>query len=343
MDFKDYYATLGLAKTASDADIKRAYRKLARKYHPDLNPGDKTAEAKFKEVNEANEVLGDPEKRKKYDELGANWRMYEQAQRQGTGPGGNVHFEGAWPGGAGSGGTTYRTMSAEEMREMFGTDDPFSDFFHTFFGGGGGFSGGGGFDSVGGFGEATGGRRGRTQRPRRGRDLEQAVDLTLEEAFTGTTRRLVIQQADKSRTVDVRIPAGVKDGARVRSAGEGEPAPGATSGDLYLVVRILPHPRFERRGQDLYVRVPVPVTTAVLGGEISVPSLSGSTLRLKIPEMTTSGRVFRLRGHGMPAVGRPDERGDLYATVEIQIPSSLSPELRKLYEELRKIELGIRH
>jgi DnaJ-class molecular chaperone len=322
MEFRDYYGILGVPKTASDAEIKRAYRKLARKHHPDLNPSDKAAEAKFKEVNEANEVLGDPDKRRKYDELGANWRAYEQAPPPGAQGGWDVHAAG------GPGGSAYRTMTPEQMREMFGTDDPFSDFFHTFFGGSADFGGAGG---------ATG-RRTRTERPRRGRDLEQPVELTLEEAFHGATRRLVIQQGASSRSVDVRIPAGVKDGARVRAAGEGEASPGGQSGDLFLRVRILPHSRFERRGQDLYVHVPVPVTAAVLGGEIAVPSLSGSTLRLKVPEMTPGGRVFRLRSHGMPAVGQPGERGDLYATVEIQIPSRLSEQERKLYEELKAVE-----
>jgi DnaJ-class molecular chaperone len=147
----------------------------------------------------------------------------------------------------------------------------------------------------------------------------------------------VIQQGDTSRSVEVRIPAGVKDGARVRAAGEGEPSPGGRSGDLFLIVRILPHPRFERQGQDLSVRVPVPVTIAVLGGEVPVPALSGSTLHLKVPEMTGAGRKFRLRGHGMPAIGKPDQRGDLYATVDVQIPTQLTPEERKLYEELRAL------
>src|SRR5262245_58646285 len=198
MEFRDYYSTLGVSKTASDADIKRAARKLARKYHPELNPGDKVAEAKFKEVNEANEVLGDPEKRRKYDELGANWRAYEQTPPPPPG--------GGWS--TGPGGASYRTMTPEEMQEMFGDGDPFSDFFHTFFGGGG-----------------AGPGRARTSRPRRGRDVESAIELTLEEAFAGTTRRVTIKHDGHSRTVDVRIPAGVKDGARVRAAGEGESAP----------------------------------------------------------------------------------------------------------------------
>lgn len=316
MEFKDYYSILGIAKTASDADIKKAYRKLARKYHPDLNPGDKTAEAKFKEVNEANEVLGDPDKRRKYDELGSNWRAYDQAPPS---PGG-WSSSGARPGGSGP----YRTMSPEEMQDMFGNADPFSDFFHTFFGG-----------------AAAGdpGRRGRPSRSKRGRDVESPVELTLEEAFAGTTRRISIKDDGHARTVDVRIPAGVKEGARVRAAGEGEAAPaGGTAGDLFLAVRLLPHGRFERRGQDIYTRVSLPVTTAVLGGEVDVPTLAGSTLRLKVPALTGSGRVFRLRGHGMPTVGKPDERGDLYATAEIAIPSRLSDDARAHYEALKTLE-----
>jgi len=320
MEFKDYYAALGVTKQATDADIKRAYRKLARKYHPDLNPGDKAAEAKFKEINEANEVLGDPATRKKYDELGANWRQYEQAQRDGgagAAPGGwSAHFGGG-PGG------TYRTMTPEEMQELFGEGDPFSDFFHTFFGGAEGARAG----------------TGRTTRSQRGHDLEHPVDLTLEEAFAGTMRRLVTTRDGRERSVDVRIPPGVKDGARVRAAGEGGVGrSGGKAGDLYLTVHVVPHSQFERRGQDLYVKVTVPVTVAVLGGEASVPTLSGSTLRLKVPELTGAGRVFRLRGHGMPAVGKPDDRGDLYATVEIQVPSTLTAEQRQHYEALRKLE-----
>jgi curved DNA-binding protein len=324
MEFKDYYATLGVPKTATDAEIKRAFRKLARQHHPDLNPGDKAAEARFKEINEANEVLSDPEKRKKYDELGSNWRMYEQAQRDGGQPGGpdwSAHFGGP------QGGASYRTMTPEEMQELFGTDDPFSDFFHTFFGGAG-FGG-----AAAGAGPGT---RGRAQRTRRGHDLESTIDLTLEEAFSGTTRRLVMTRDGKERSVEVRIPAGIKDGARVRVAGEGAPGTaGGAPGDLFLTVRIRPHARFERRGQDLHTRVAVPVTTAVLGGEMSVPTPTGASLRLKVPELTANGRVFRLRGHGMPTVGKPDERGDLYATVDVQLPSSLSEKERKHYEALK--------
>jgi DnaJ-class molecular chaperone len=327
MDFKDYYATLGVSKSASDKEIKQAFRKLARKYHPDVNPGDKVAEARFKELNEAHEVLSDPAKRKKYDELGANWRLYEQAGA--GGPGGPQ--AGGWsvPFGAAPGGG--RPMTEEEVREMFGTADPFSDFFHMFFGGAG---------------EPESGQRGRSARARarRGRDVEQEIELSLEDAFHGAMRRLSIKYDGHTRTVDVRIPAGVADGSRVRVAGEGEQSTGgAQSGDLYLRIRLTTHPRFERRGRDLYVHVPVPLTTAVLGGEADVQTLGGRSLRLKIPALTQNAQVFRLKGHGMPTTGRPDDSGDLYATVDVQLPRTLTPERRQLFEALAKLDDGSKH
>ncbi|HEY7789262.1 MAG TPA: DnaJ C-terminal domain-containing protein [Vicinamibacterales bacterium] len=324
MDFKDYYATLGVGKTSSDKEIKQAYRKLARKHHPDVNPNDHAAEAKFKEINEAYEVLGDPEKRKKYDELGANWRMYEQqAQQPGGGPAWSVNVGG----GAGPGAGGFRTMTPDEMRDLFGDEDPFSDFFKTFFGGA----------AAGGAGARR--PRGGRSRARQGRDVEQEIDLTLEDAFNGTMRRLSIKHDGHARSVDVRIPAGVGDGSRVRVAGEGEPgAGGAAAGDLYLRIRLQPHPRFERRGKDLYEPLALPLTQAVLGGEAEVATLSGRPLRLKIPPTTQNGQVFRLKGHGMPAVGKPDTRGDLYATVQVQMPKHLTAEQQKLFEELAKLE-----
>ena len=319
MEFKDYYATLGVPKTATAKEIKQAFRKLARQFHPDVNPGDKAAEARFKEINEAYEVLGDPEKRKTYDELGANWRLYEQQAGAGAagaeGGGWRVHVGG--PGGG------FRTVSPEEMRDIFGEADPFSDFFHTFFGG---FGAGGA--------RARAGRRG----PRKGRDIEDEIQLTLEDAYHGTTRRLSIKQDGHSRTVDVRIPPGVTEGSRVRIAGEGEHgASGGQAGDLYLRIRLAPHPTFERKGRDLYTRVAVPLTTAVLGGEVQVPTLAGRPLRLKVPPLTQNAQVFRLKGHGMPSVGKPDDHGDLYATVDVQLPASLTPEERAHFEELRRL------
>ena len=325
MDFKDYYATLGVSKTATDKELKQAFRKLARKHHPDVNPGDKAAESKFKEVNEAYEVLGDPQKRKKYDELGANWRMYEQAGA-GARPGAGA------PGGFGGfGGGGVHTMTEEEMREMFGGDSPFSDFFQTFFGGA---------DLGGGFEEARRGGRGSARsRARKGRDIEQEIELSLDDVYRGVTRRLMFTLGGQNRSVDVRIPAGVGDGSRVRIAGEGEPgAGGGSNGDLYLRIRLTPHPTFERKGQDLYVRVPIPLTTAVLGGEADVRTLAGKSLRLKIPPTTQHGQMFRLKGHGMPVPGKQGEYGDLYATADVQLPRQLTPEQRSHFEALQKLE-----
>lgn len=324
MEFKDYYATLGVAKTATAKEIKQTYRKLARKFHPDVNPGDKQSEQRFKEINEAYEVLGDSGKRRKYDELGANWRLYEQAQAQG----GPDPFAG-WRADMGSGGSGggFRTMTPEQMEEMFGDAAPFSDFFTTFFGGMGA--------------TATGrGARGRA-RQRPGRDVEHEIELTLEDAYHGTTQRLSLTHDGHARTVDVRIPAGVGDASRVRVAGEGEHGVGgAASGDLYLRVRLAPHGTFERKGRDLHMTVRVPVATVVVGGEAEVRTLTGKPVRLRIPPLTQNGQMFRLKGYGMPAVGRPDEKGDLYARVEAQLPDALSPEEREHWEALAKLSVG---
>jgi len=327
MDFKDYYATLGVTKASTEKEIKQAFRKFARKHHPDVNPGDKQAEMRFKEINEAYEVLGDPGKRKKYDELGANWRMYEQAEAQG----GPNPFAGRWNvnmggGGAGGAGGGYRTMTQEEMGDLFGDAHPFSDFFTTFFGG----AEPGGPDT----------RRGsRGRRQRAGRDVEHEMELTLEDAYDGATRRLSLKHDGHARTVDVRIPPGVGDGSRVRVAGEGEPGVGdASAGDLFLRVRLGPHPVFERKGRDLHVKVPLPVATAVLGGEAEVPALTGKPVRLRVPPLTQNGQVLRLRGYGMPKVGHPEEKGDLYARVEVELPTTLSPAEREHYEALAKLQ-----
>jgi curved DNA-binding protein len=322
VDFKDYYATLGVSKTAGEKEIKQAFRKLARKHHPDVNPGDKVAESKFKEINEAYEVLGDPDKRKKYDELGANWRMYEQQARNG----GGQPFGGGWSPGQGGARAGYRTMTPEEMEDLFGDSNPFSDFFTTFFGGEG-------------FGTA-GARdvRGARGRRRPGRDIENEIELNLEDAYQGATRRLLLRHDGQAKHVDVRIPAGVNDGSRVRVSGEGEQGVGgAESGDLYLRVRLAPHPVFERKGRDLYVKSPVPLTTAVLGGEANVQTLSGKPARLRIPALTQNGQMFRLKGYGMPAVGKTDETGDLYARVDVQLPTRLSDQEREHFEALKRL------
>ncbi|HUU34547.1 MAG TPA: J domain-containing protein [Vicinamibacterales bacterium] len=302
MDFRDYYATLGVPKTATAKDIKQAFRRLARKHHPDVNPGDRGAEAKFKELNEAYEVLGNPDTRRKYDELGANWRQYEQA-----GPGAGGPF-GSQPQGA-----NYRTMTPEEMEHMFGAGgSPFSDFFNTFFGGQGQHPPRG----------RTAGR-GRTRRQPR---VEYEIPLELQETLGGHVERVVLQESGGPRTLEVRIPAGVTDGT------------GLTAGDVLLRVRLLPHPRFERTGRDLRTALAVPVTTAVLGGTAEVVTLSGAKLSVKVPPGTQAGQKLRLRGHGLPAPGAPDDRGDLYVTVDVRLPTTLSTEAKTHYEALRALE-----
>ena len=321
MEFKDYYATLGIGRNAPADAVKAAFRKLARRYHPDVNPDDPSAERRFKEVNEAYEVLGNPETRRKYDELGANWKLYEQAPPPGGHP-----FAGAgrFAGGGPDAGGHVRTMSGDDLRDMLGSDG-FSDFFRTFFGG---------VEP----GSAGPGRR-RHATSRRGRNLEQAIELTLEQAFTGVTRRLVPAGAGGSRSVDVRIPAGVDNGSRVRVAGTGEPGSGgAQAGDLLLRVELLPHPRYTRKGRDLHHSLPIPLTTAVLGGEVPVPTIDGGTVRLKVPPTTQQGQVFRIKGQGMPSLRSGGARGDQYATAHVELPRRLTAAARRHFEALAAME-----
>ncbi len=285
MEYRDYYRVLGVAKNASAKEIKAAYRKLARKHHPDVNPGNNAAESRFKEVNEAYEVLGDPEKRKRYDALGANWDAY-----RGRAPGAS-----GWPGGV-----------RVEYEDLAGGAGGFSDFFRTFFGGG--FPGGaGGFAGF-----------GADQEIREALDAEGEVELTLEEVVKGTTRE--VRLGGEKRRVEVRIPPGVREGSRVRVAGEGSRGSGGRRGDLFLRVRIASDPRFERSGDHLVTTVRVPLTVAVLGGEAQVPALDGP-VGIKIPPETPAGRVFRLRGQGLPLPGAKGSRGDLLATLSIDLPA----------------------
>ena len=317
MDFKDYYAALGLQKSASPAEIKRAYRKLARTHHPDVNAGDLAAERRFKDINEAYEVLGSQEKRKKYDELGANWRMYDQASPGGGSPfATGAPFNVRWPSGGGA-----HTLSPEEAENLFGGASPFSDFFQQFFSGGG--------PGVASSGPVA----------RRGRDIDHPITLTLEEAHDGTTCRLSLETDGRSRRVEAKIPAGGRDGSRVRLAGKGEPGTGgAAAGDLFLRVRQTPHATFTRRGQHLHVDVTVPVTTAVLGGSVAVPRLCGTPLALKIPAATQSGQVFRLKGRGMPGVGKTPGGGDRFATVSVRVPEQITAAQRRYYEALATLD-----
>lgn len=302
MEYKDYYRILGVDRDASEQEIKQAYRKLARQYHPDINPGDKQAETRFKEINEAYEVLSDKDKRAKYDRFGREWNRYEQA-------GGGQGFDWSAYGG-GSGG---------------GVNVDFSDIFETLFGGGmpgSRRSTGGGFNVR-----------------MEGQDVERTVDITLEEAFSGTQRRIQATGPDGSpRTITAKIPAGADNGTRVRIAGEGGLGIGGGSrGDLILTVRVLPHDHFQREGNDLKTDAQVDLYTLLLGGEIQVQTLDGKKLTLHIPAGTPNRRVFRLNGQGMPSLRSPQQRGDLYVTVHALLPTNLSARERALFEELRSM------
>jgi curved DNA-binding protein len=312
MEYKDYYKILGVSKSASEKEIKAAYRRLARKHHPDVNPGNKEAEARFKEVNEAYEVVGDKEKRKRYDELGANWNAFG---RSAGGPGAGA----GWPGGG----------VRIDFEDLGGSG--FSDFFKTFFGGAAGFGGGSPFGGASPFGGGAG--FGGEDAQRGASDAEGEVELTLSEVLHGTTREVAMEGS--KRRVEVKIPPGVRDGSRVRVAGEGGRSAGGRRGDLYLRVRIAPDPTFERRGDDLATAVRVPLTAAVLGGEAQVTTLEGP-VGIKVPAGTPAGQVFRLRGHGLPRLGEKGARGDLLATLAVELPRSLTPRQKELFEELQR-------
>ncbi|MET0551548.1 MAG: DnaJ C-terminal domain-containing protein [Vicinamibacteria bacterium] len=308
VEFKDYYKILGVERTATPKEIKAAFRKLARKFHPDLNKGDAKAEARFKEVNEAHEVLSDTEKRQRYDTLGPDWA--------------NMRPQGGGPGPGWGGGTV--DFNSEDL-------GGFSDFFRTIFGGGG-FGARPGGPRGGGFEEGFGGRMPDTP----GHDLETTIELTLDEVARGTTRTVKIGDDGNARTVEVRIPAGVRESSRVRAAGEGAPGARGRRGDLYMKVHVLPHPQFERKGDDLQTTVTVPLTTAVLGGETEVPTLNGP-IGIKIPPGSRPGRTLRLRGHGLPRLEAAADKGDLLALLAVTLPQELSERERELFEELKTL------
>ena len=309
-EYKDYYSILGVSADADAKAIKQAYRKLARQYHPDVNPSDKTSESKFKEINEANEVLSDADKRKKYDEMRAYYKQY------GRWPG-EESMAGAGAGGSRGGTYEYRTMSPEDLEDLFGENAPFSDFFETYFGPG----------------ASQRGRTGRArQRATRGEDVESIIEVTLAEAYQGVTHTFELADPDGStRRVEVKIPAGVDEGSRIRLAAQGLQG-AAGRGDLYLHVHIVPHANFTRDGTTLRTSVDVPLAVAMLGGEIPVTTPDGRKLMLHIPEGTANGRSFRLRSQGMPHLNQPDKRGDLYAEVNVVLPAHLTNEQKRLFE-----------
>lgn len=318
-EFKDYYAILGVARNANEADIKQAFRKLARKYHPDVAKDKKVAEEKFKEINEAHEVLSDPAKRRQYDELGAHWQQGANG-RPPPGPGG---ARGGWRPGA------------EDPDFQFGGTG-FSDFFEQFFGRGRRGGNGGGFSR----------RRGAdsAEEPayaERGAEIEGDILVTLDEVAHGSMRKISLQHADprtgeaEKETFTVRIPPGAQEGRRIRVPGKGgRGSGGGPAGDLYLRVRLAAHPDFDVQGADLYHEVELAPWEAVLGRQVSIPTLSG-TVKLKIPPGTSGGRQLRVRGQGLPQAGQ-GERGDLYAVIRIQIPETITDEERELWEKLAR-------
>ena len=322
---KDLYEALGLSRTASEKEIKAAYRRLARKFHPDVNPNDRAAEARFKEINAAHEVLSDPDKRKKYDKWGDRWEMADQLEAAHAGR---------------TAGSAFRSNGGEAFGD-------FGSIFETFFR------------------RERGGPRAAPGN-RRGQDVETPVEVSLEEAFNGTTRTVNLQAQEacptcsgsgeiagaichtcsgagattRPRRIEVRIPAGVKTGSRVRVAGEGRPGSGkGAAGDLYLVVTVLPHARLERKGDDLHLETDVPYLDAILGGEVTLNTIDGR-IALRIPELTQNGRQIRVAGKGMPVLGQQGGRGDLFVRVRVTVPDALSTEEREHIHALRELRAG---
>jgi curved DNA-binding protein len=317
VEFKDYYATLGVPRTASDQDIKKSFRKLAREFHPDVAKDKKTAEEKFKEINEAYEVLSDPDKRKKYDQYGSTWKE-----------GGGYQPPPGWQDARSAGG-------AQSQEFHFGGTG-FSDFFEQLFG----RSGGGGFGFGGRDFEAA--ESAQPRGPARGYDIEGDILVTLDEAMRGSVRSISLERVNpktgqtEAQTFKVRVPVGVKEGQTIRIPVKGgDGANGGTSGDLFLHVRYAAHPDFRARGSDLHYDLDLAPWEAVLGTTVSVPTLE-SPVKVRIPAGTNNGCQLRVRGRGLPR-GRDGERGDLYVVVNVQLPPQLSDEERELWEKLGRV------
>jgi curved DNA-binding protein len=306
MAFIDYYKVLGVDKTASEKDIKNAYRKLARKHHPDLNPNDAEANKKFQQLNEANEVLSDPEKRKKYDKYGENWKhgeAYEQAQQQ------QARQQQSYAGGAGGRGFDYEGFGG-------GGNDDFSEFFQSMFGQGG---------------NAGGGGRGR-QAGYRGQDYNAELHLTLQDVSESRKQTLTVN----GKNIRLTIPAGVENGQTIKITGHGGPgANGGPAGDLFITFSVANDPHFRRSGNDLHTTVKLDLYTAVLGGEITADALTGK-VKVKVKPETQNGTKVKLKGKGMPVYKKDGEFGDLYLTYDIQLPTNLTDRQKELFTELSK-------
>jgi len=299
MDYKDYYKVMGVDKGATTEEIKKAFRKLAVKYHPDKNPGDKKAEERFKEITEANEVLSDPAKRKKYDELGENWKQYEDQAAQGGG---------YYGGGAG------RQQGGFNMEDFGGTGGGFSDFFESIFGGGGGFG--------------NSGRK--SNRPSKGHDFQTEMDISLEEAFNGGPKQISLN----GQVLKLTLKPGIHEGQVIRLKGKGaEGVGGGAAGDLLITIHIAKHPRYEINGDDFSFDQPIDVYTAVLGGKVAV-QLIDKQIMMDIPGGTDSGKKFRLKGMGMRRFEKPETRGDAYVRIQIKVPKSLTEKEKELFEQL---------
>ncbi|WP_348655425.1 J domain-containing protein [uncultured Roseivirga sp.] len=314
MDYKDYYKILGVAKTASQDEIKKAYRKLAVKYHPDKNPGDKVAEEKFKEIGEANEVLSDPEKRKLYDQLGANWKQYKDAGYDPSAGAGRARYSQGGPDGQ-----YYYEFEGDPSEFFGGGGSGFSDFFESFFGGGSrkgrGFSGSGGFSGFG------------ADIP--GNDLAGEISISLQEAHTGTERIVDLG----SEKIKLKIKPGAYTGLKLRAKGKGEKGRGGKAGDLFITIHVSPHPVYERKGNDLYMEAHVDLFTALLGGKQEIQTLSGR-VNITIPEGMQSGKQIRLKGKGMPVYGK-SSYGDLYVKLNVKLPEKLTGEQKELIKKLK--------
>jgi curved DNA-binding protein len=303
---KDYYTILGISKQATDEEIKKAFRKLAVKYHPDKNPGNKESEEKFKEINEAYEVLSDAEKRKKYDVYGPNWNQFNGAQQ------GQQHYQGAHQGGGGS------HHFEGDPNEFFGQGGNFSDIFGEFFNR-----------------EGRTGTGGRTKqggnRKYKGQDYQSEMAITLEEAFQGTARVVTLHE----QKVRITLKPGAYDGLTIRLAGKGAPGiNGGPAGDLYIAIQVLPHAVFKRDGDDIRQTVPVDLFTAVLGGEKEVSTLSG-LLKIKIPAGTQNGKMLRIRGKGMPVYNKSGQSGDMLVEIQVSIPENLTEQQQELFRQLQ--------
>ena len=332
MPGKDYYNILGINRNASDKEIKQAYRKLARKYHPDVNPGDKTAEAKFKEINEAHEVLSDSDKRKKYDQFGDNWHYADQFQKAGVGN----------PWGSSRGGSAYTTYDYGDIGDL---GSIFENLYRGF--GSGSFG---------------------TRRQAKPKSVQHTIDVTLEEASQGTARTIQLQTEEpcpscrgsgrssrirgkactscggaggfaKTKRLEVKIPPGVTDGSKIRLAGQGGIGADGSKSDLELIVKMLPNKQYERKGNDLYTDVPVPLLTALLGGEVELQTLKGKVV-LKVPPETPNGNTFRLAGKGMPHLGNISQHGDFFARVKVILPTKLTQKEKELLEQIRALRPG---